>query len=493
MVKTKTTNYVKKQVRVALYVRVSTQEQAKEGYSIKEQIDRLQKFAEAHEWFVVKIYTDAGHSGANMNRPALQDMIEDIIAGKIDKVAVYKLDRLSRSQKDTLELIEDIFLKNNCDFESMTEKFDTATSFGRAMVGILAVFAQLEREQIKERMSMGIDARIKEGKWRGGAQVPFGYDYESALEKLVVNEYEAMIVKELFEAFSEGKSLYSIQEQMIEEGHTLNNGKVDRRNLRYMLSNKTYCGYQRNHDQWIKALHDPIIDESTFEEVQNILDENRKRFDEAGYKTGIKAISTNLGGLIYCGRCGAKFSKNQTGNAQYGYHFNYTCHSRHKKVKSMIKDPNCKNKFYRINELDDIIFGEIKKLAIDPEYIKTVKKEAEKATDVQKIKAIEKQIDTISAQLSRFMDLYSLGTYDLDELDQKTKPLTEQRIKLKKELKKLKEDSKRITEEQVMHLVESFDEVLQHGDLHDRRTIIEQLIDKIIINGDKIEIHWNFI
>ena len=87
----------------AIYVRVSTQEQAKEGYSINEQIDRLEKYADAHGWIIVKIYTDAGHSGANQNRPALQDLIEDVKAGKINKVVVYKLDRLSRSQKDTLE------------------------------------------------------------------------------------------------------------------------------------------------------------------------------------------------------------------------------------------------------------------------------------------------------------------------------------------------------------------------------------------------------
>ena len=185
------TDYKKTQIRVALYIRVSTQEQAKEGYSIGEQEDRLRKFADAHDWTIVKIYTDAGHSGANQERPALQDMIMDIKAGLIDKVAVYKLDRLSRSQKDTLELIEDVMLANKCDFESMTEKFDTATSFGRAMVGILAVFAQLEREQIKERMSMGMEARLKTGKWRGGL-VPFGYDYEKALDKLVVNEYSVM-------------------------------------------------------------------------------------------------------------------------------------------------------------------------------------------------------------------------------------------------------------------------------------------------------------
>ena len=239
MTLTKTTDYIKKNIRVALYIRVSTQEQAKEGYSIGEQTDRLKKFADAHGWTIVKIYTDAGHSGANQERPALQDMIEDIKEGRIDKVAVYKLDRLSRSQKDTLELIEDVMLKNGCDFESMTEKFDTATSFGRAMVGILAVFAQLEREQIKERMSLGSEARIKEGKWRGGAHVPFGYDYEAALEKLVINEYEAMIVKHIFEAFISGSTFYSIEKEMKEKGQSFNNsGNTSNRTIKYVLENK---------------------------------------------------------------------------------------------------------------------------------------------------------------------------------------------------------------------------------------------------------------
>lgn len=486
------TDYTKK-IKVAIYVRVSTKEQAMEGYSIGEQTDRLKKFCEAHGWTIVKIYTDAGHSGANQDRPALQEMIEDIEAGRIDKVLVYKLDRLSRSQKDTLELIEDVFLKNDTDFESMSEKLDTSTAHGRAMVGILAAFAQLEREMITERMSMGMAARIKEGKWRGGSQVPFGYDYEPALEKLVINEYESMIVKHLFEAFADGESLYSIAEEMRETGHTLHNGKVDKRNLRYILRNKTYCGYQRHLDEWIKCKHDAIVEEETFNKVQNILDENKRRFEESGYKTGIKAISTCLGGLLYCAQCGAKYGKIQTGAKKYGYHMNYYCYSRSKRIKSMIKDPNCKNKFYRVEELDNIIFNEIKKLSIDPEYMQHIKKEAEKEADVQKIHAIEKQIKSISNQLSRFMDLYGLGRYSLEELDEKTAPLAAQRTKLKKQLEKLQADSKRITEEQVIKIVSSFDEVLEKGDLHDKRAIIEQLIDRIVIDNDDITIHWNFI
>ena len=482
-----------KKIRVAIYVRVSTQEQAKEGYSVGEQIDRLRKFAEAHDWVIVKIYTDAGHSGANTDRPALQNMIEDLKAGKIDKVLVYKLDRLSRSQKDTLELIEDVFLPNNTDFESMTEKLDTSTPQGRLFLGILAAFAQLEREMISERMSMGMYARVKEGKWRGGAQVPFGYDYEPALEKLVINEYEAMIVKNLFEKFTEGKTLYSIAKEMQETGHTFHGGKVDNRTSKYILRNKTYCGYMRYKNEWVNGLHDPIIDEETFDKAQARLDENKRKYLEKGYKAGAKNFTTNFGGLLYCGRCGARYSKTQSGTKQYGFHLNYTCHSRHKKIRSMIKDPNCRNKNYRVNEFDEIIFNEIKKLAIDPEYIKQIKKQVEKDDDIQKIRTIEKQIKSINSQISRFMDLYGLGKYDMDELDEKTAPLHEQRSKLKRELEKLQTNSKRITEPEVLKLVESFAEALDHGDLQDRRTIIEQLIDKIVIDGDDITIHWNFI
>ena len=152
---------------IAIYVRVSTAEQKMHGYSVGEQIDRLTNFSKALGYDKPQIYNDAGYSGATLDRPALSVLINDVKARKVEKVLVYKLDRLSRSQKDTLMLIEDIFLQNGCDFVSISENFDTSTPLGRAMIGILAVFAQLEREQIKERMSMGREARAKQGKYAG--------------------------------------------------------------------------------------------------------------------------------------------------------------------------------------------------------------------------------------------------------------------------------------------------------------------------------------
>ena len=177
--------------RAALYVRVSTQEQAQEGYSIGEQKDRLVAYCKAQEWIISDIYVDGGYSGANLNRPGIQRLMTE--TEKFDIVLVYKLDRLSRSQRDTLYLIEEIFLPNKVDFVSMQESFDTSSPFGKAMIGLLAVFAQLEREQIKERTKMGKRARAKAGLHHGAGFIPIGYNYQDG--KLIVNPYEAEQVK----------------------------------------------------------------------------------------------------------------------------------------------------------------------------------------------------------------------------------------------------------------------------------------------------------
>jgi site-specific DNA recombinase len=160
--------------RVFIYIRVSTIEQAEEGYSLGEQEERLIKYCEAMGWEVIKVYIDPGYSGGNMERPGLKEMISEIENGNADIVLVDKLDRLSRSQFDTLYMIQKIFMPNDCAFVSRAEAFDTSTPFGRAMIGILAVFAELERERIRERMKEGKAGRAKEGKYRGGAYYPTG-------------------------------------------------------------------------------------------------------------------------------------------------------------------------------------------------------------------------------------------------------------------------------------------------------------------------------
>ena len=482
---------------VALYPRVSTQEQAKEGYSIGEQIERLNKYCEAMGWQVYKTYTDPGYSGGDTNRPGLQAMIEDVKAGKVDKVVVYKLDRLSRSQLDTLYLIEKVFLANNTDFVSMSENFDTSTPFGRAMIGILAVFAQLEREQIKERMGMGKEARAKEGKWGGGSSVPIGYDYNTTTEELKINEYEAMQIKEAVELFLKGTPLRTMATLFHNKGYTYRgrSGQISEwtpKRFKYVFASKLYLGYIRHRGEWYKGEHTPIIDEETFDKLSKLLSDRADMY--AKHKKKCRKYSSYLGGFIYCKQCGARYTKTSwnTRKKDIKSHY-YTCYSRCKKVPKMIKDPNCMNKNWRLPDLDNLVFNEIKKLAMDPEYIHEIRDNKRKESDTpNKIEILKQEIATIDNQISRFMDLYGLGAFTIEQVSEKVEPLNDKKNNLLKELDNLNADLGSLSVVQAIEIIKSFDEVFSRGDLDEIRLIIEQLIYYIEIDEDDVYIHWKF-
>lgn len=471
-------------MKVALYPRVSTQEQVKEGYSIGEQIERLNKYCDAMGWDVYKVYTDAGFSGANTDRPGLQAMIQDVKAGKVEKVVVFKLDRLSRSQLDTLYLIEKVFLANGVDFVSMNENFDTSTPFGRAMVGILAVFAQLEREQIKERMIIGKEGRAKEGLWHGGRQ-PIGYDYDPVQKRLIVNDFEALAVREAFEEFSKGVPINKIAANLRNKGYTHKHGKWEPTTIRKILINPLYIGKLKHKGRVVPGIHSAIIDEELFNSLQPILKERSQKFMRMRENIN---LNTYLTGHIYCERCGAKYCK-QNGRKDYGY---YCCYSRSKKVWGMVKDPNCKNENWRTDKLDNLVLDEIKKLSLDPEYIKHVKtkKAGKNVPDTRAV--LQTQLDEIDRQILKYMELYAMGTINADLISQKTAPLNETREKLSNELGALSEEEEKMSEEDALEIVKDFEEVLENGDFDEIRFVVEQLIEKIGIDGEDVTIYWKF-
>lgn len=484
--------------KVAIYVRVSTQEQASEGYSIQEQTERLTKYCEAHGWILVGTYTDPGYSGANTDRPALQKLFTDAKRNCFDTVLVYKLDRLSRSQKDTMYIIEDIFLKSNIDFISMNENFDTSTPFGRAMIGILSVFAQLERDQIKERMGMGKEARAKEGKWSGGSTVPVGYRYSIPDNKLYVDEYEAMQVREVFELFLLGVPYKTISDRMNKKGYAYSGrsghiGHWDPKRIKYVLSNRLYIGYIRHHDQWFPGDHEPIIEEETFNRAQTLL-EQRIELNEK-YKKKRQGQTSYLGGLLFCAHCGARYAK-QAGKRWKGNEppLYYTCYSRSKKVSKMVKDPHCQNKNWRMKELDDIIINEIRKLAVDPDYINEIRQKKNSITDVDsKIELLKKELHRLDDQISRFLDLYGIGKFTIEQVSSKIDPLNAQKQLIEQELASLSSSNELLSDEEMSRIVNSFESILEKGVFDEIRLVIESLVRYIELDEENILIHWRFV
>lgn len=476
-------------MRVVIYVRVSSREQV-EGYSIGEQIERLNKYCDAMEWTITDTFVDPGYSGGDIDRPGLKAMIKTVETKEVDKVVVYKLDRLSRSQKDTLFLIEDVFLKNNTDFVSMTENFDTGSAFGIAMIGILAVFSQLERSKINERTVMGKIARAKDGKWHGGAFEPIGYNYDPVAELLNVNEYEAMQIRELYQLFLENTPLRTIEYDFKDKGYAHKYGTWDPKTMRRVMRNKTYIGYIKHLDEWYKADHEHIIDDETYYKAVKLLDARAEQFKLTGIKPG--AQTTYLGGLLHCKHCGGKYTKQANGRTTPKTLW-YMCYSRCKKVKKMIKDPNCKNKNWKMVELDNMVLEEIRKLAMNPEYYHELKKAKPVSDEPNKIDAIEKEIEKIDAQISRFMDLYGIGKFTIDQISDKVDPLNETRKKLQKELDDLNAIAGKLTEAETREIVESFSDVLEYGDFNEIRSIIESLIYYIEIDNEDIYIYWKFL
>lgn len=478
---------------VACYTRVSTAEQVNEGFSLDEQAEKLQKYCSAMGWDVFNVYVDGGFSGANIKRPALEKLIKDVKAHKVEKVVVWKLDRLSRSQKDTLYLIEDVFLKNDCDFVSMMENFDTSTPFGRAMIGILAVFAQLEREQIKERMQMGKDAKAKQGLYHGYNNVPIGYKYIDGL--LQVDENESQIVRKIFEMYAQGYSYSSIADFYNNAGLYPHYGNPwSRKVVRNLICSELYIGKIPHRGQWIDGIHQPIISRELWEQCERI---RNKRAGQASNSQGINGSATAyLTGLIFCKHCGARYAKltkiHTTKKNGLTHYSKYCCNSRAKRTKELIKDPNCKNKIWKMDELDSVIFAEIEKLALDPEYFEKPKKQAQKTQSNLEKQCLE-QISKIEKQISKLMDLYSLGEMPVEMIQAKISDLHEQKTKLETLLvAESDEQDKSLPLPIAKEKIQSFGKVLEKGNFEDIRALLFLLIEKIELDNENVTIYWNF-
>lgn len=331
----------------ACYVRVSTENQ-KENYSIEEQKSRLRAFCEAKDIVIGKMYVDGGYSGGNLRRPALQELLRRL--PEYDLVIVYKLDRLSRSQKDTLMLIEDYFLARKVDFISVCENFDTSTPLGRAMIGMLSVFAQLEKEQITERFTMGRIARAKNGYYHGGPTAPVGYDYVDG--QLIVNEKKARQVRELFERFCRGASIHDCWLHM-QARYGTSGGWSSETQIRHVLVNEVYLGKVKFQGESYPGLHPPVIPEELFSRAQALLQERKSSFS-AGSRPF--APRTLLSGLLICGQCGARF---------HGEHGWYVCGGRRKRRREPADAPACGNRKWRIPELDALVIDTLCQLRFE--------------------------------------------------------------------------------------------------------------------------------
>lgn len=252
----------------ALYIRVSTLDQAREGYSLAAQQAALEAWATAHG-YATQLYADEGISGKDIrHRPAMCQMLADVEAGKIAVVAVWALSRLTRSVAD-LYAMQDLLAAHDVGLFIHTEGFDTGTPTGRAMMGFVGIFAQWEREVTAERVRDALAERAAQGKRT--CHCVLGYDLSGA-DDLVPNQAEAEMVRYIFAKYLEHRSLSAVAELCRIKGY---HGKRGREmcawSVRIILSRPIYAGYNSWHGQLIKGSHQPLISVADFNRVQRIL------------------------------------------------------------------------------------------------------------------------------------------------------------------------------------------------------------------------------
>ena len=464
--------------RAALYIRVSTLEQAQEGYSVGEQKERLIAYCKAKDWLIADIYVDGGYTGSNLNRPGIQKLISE--TDKFDLVLVYKLDRLSRSQRDTLYLIEEVFRPKDVDFISMQESFDTSTPFGKAMIGLLAVFAQLEREQIKERTWMGRVARAKTGLHHGGGNIPIGYEYEDG--KLLVNPYEAEQVKKIYEWYLAGASLKAITDRLQEQGYTNKYSSYNSwSSVRNILGNETYTGTLHFGDITVEDAHEAIISKEQFAAAQVLREKRQEKYGNSAFQS--KHLLT---GMLFCGHCGGRYYLRNTG--KYAY---YACYSRTKQMKSMIKDPNCANKIWKAQELEPIIDEQIRALLRSPELAAELSENKPKPAPATKNVDIERRIHEIDKQISKLMELYQHDDIPAELLGERINRLYNERTALQDTLAPEVEQTT-MPFDLAAELLSDAAQIWDFADEAQKRRIMQSLISRIVLTDDDVKIEWAF-
>ncbi|MBX3521595.1 MAG: recombinase family protein [Xanthobacteraceae bacterium] len=296
----------KKQLRCAVYTRKSTDHNLElEFNSLDAQREACEAYikSQAHEgWRLIPTkYDDGGHSGASLERPALQKLLDDVRAGKIDVIVVYKIDRLTRSLTDFAKLVE-VFDGQSASFVSITQSFNTTTSMGRLTLNVLLSFAQFEREVIGERVRDKIAASKKKGIWVGGP-VPLGY--RSIDKKLAIVPEEAALVQTIFDRYLELKSIGALvgyldrkglktKKQTLTTGESRGGCRFGKGTLRYILTRRFYVGDVEYKGSINKGEHEPIVERSTFDAAQMLLSANA-----VARKASRQSMNALLSGLLF--------------------------------------------------------------------------------------------------------------------------------------------------------------------------------------------------
>lgn len=487
-------------MNVAIYARVSTEEQAVDGFSIQGQVNVLSDYCNMRNYKIVNIYKDEGISGKSIkDRPALNQLLHDSKLGLFNMVIVWKISRLSRKQLDFLTIIDE-FEKNNISFNSYSENIDATNPAGKAMLQMMSSFAELERNTIIENVKMGMKQRANEGEWNGG--IILGYKSEN--KSLVIVNNEAEIVRYIFRLYLDGMGYKAIANRLNHEGYKTKKSRgFSITSIRTILTNPTYAGYIRYNqvEDWnkkrrkgknkdfimVEGKHEAIISREIWNKAQKILIE--KSHKPTKTFTGSYPLTT----LLRCPVCGQGMIGHRSKNSTGEYIRYYQCGNFHYKGSAV-----CRSNMVRADYAEEYVFSKLEKLTSEPSLLKQIiDKVNEKITKYKQplnnqLKGAEENLKKVNVNINKYLSLFEdnkippdIITDKLNSLDNE-KRLLENRIKeIKTELDK--PNIEEVSYEQVHSILLNFSKVFEGISPDKQKDILHTIINRITINpSDKI-------
>lgn len=498
--------------RIAIYGRVSSKRQADEGDSLESQERFGRRFVDdrtlLHDWKVayVRSYFDKGKSGKNTKRPELERLQRDIAAGEINYVVTFKLDRITRSVRDFVQLW-DFFKKYNVDVISIRESFDTSTPAGKAMLGILMVFAELERDMNSERTKSTIRTRTENGLWGGG--FAFGYVKDPFTDKLVLHPVDAQIVKEhFFDAFEVEGSVGAVLRRLHRLGiqrpirravkkdasrpetdqelmqramscEPVRYKPFEKQQVSRILQNVLYRGTIQRGDVTTEKAHECLISAEQFERIQQKLAANRVRHQNTRYSRGRVYL---LNSLLRCS-CGAHLTgKAGTGRTQtYGY---YVCTRRnHLGTRTVCSAPG-----FPADILEEAVVARVRQISIHPELRQKIvdtalaKLGGEAQRIASEIASVQQRLGRVQAEINNLLGvLKANGACSLASIADELNRLEGEQARLRSELAELQKLRAPLSaeEERARKLIDGWQglpELLENATPEERRAVLQHAI-----------------
>ena len=456
-------------MRAVGYIRVSTEEQAREGYGLGAQEQAVRSYCKAQSWDLTEIYSDAGRSGKNMKgREALSRLLNDAQASAFERVVFLKLDRLARNLRDLLGICDGLE-EAGIGIVSIQESIDTGTATGRMIRSVLGALSEFERDTIIGRIKDALAEKARQGEILG--RLPLGYvrDEDGAV---VVDPVIGSLVRAAYERYNTGAhSMLDLATWAADVGLRSNEGNpLDRVGIRKLLSNITYAGMVTYHGKVVSnGKHPAIVDTALFTAVQETMHSRRREFSPPTRPFGREPYP--LSGVASCDSCGANLlgvSRNVEGKYRYSY---YRCSTTHRQGKHA-----CAQKMVRTPVLETQIAEYVGGMRLPPEYLGEVV--AELRSRQPRNDAAEERI-SLQRQKERWRKLYIMGEIDDARLKTETAPI-------KKRLAEIERPQEVLDVEAAVSYLRDVGSLWAEGPRNLQREFVREVFQRIGVEGKQI-------